>query len=52
MGGKELGLLQASVGMTVLAYKGFGGAPTWLAGVIAILGFVVFGIAQVLRRRK
>ncbi|MEC7054777.1 hypothetical protein RFN57_21155 [Streptomyces violaceochromogenes] len=36
---------------TVLAYKGLDGLPLWLLFGIVVLAFVIFGAAQI-RKRK
>ncbi|MFJ8593559.1 hypothetical protein [Streptomyces sp. NPDC093598] len=47
----EGGLVQSPTDSTVLAYKGLDGIPLWLLFGIAILAFVIFGAAQI-RKRK
>jgi hypothetical protein len=43
--------VQSPTDSTVLAYKGLDGIPLWLLFGIAILAFVIFGAAQI-RKRK
>ncbi|MFC8290209.1 hypothetical protein ACFUJ0_00045 [Streptomyces sp. NPDC057242] len=43
--------MQSATDTAVLAYKGLDGVPLWLLFGIAILAFVIFGIAQA-RKRK
>ncbi|MFJ8053533.1 hypothetical protein [Streptomyces luteogriseus] len=43
--------MHSPIGSTVLAYKGLDGVPLWLLFGIAILAFVIFGAAQI-RKRK
>ncbi|MFF1447712.1 hypothetical protein ACFVYF_06105 [Streptomyces sp. NPDC058274] len=43
--------MQSTAASNVLAYKGLDGVPLWLLCGIAILAFIVFGIAQA-RKKK
>lgn len=50
-GERRGGLVPSTTDATVLAYKGLDGVPLWLLSGIAVLALVIFGAAQI-RKRK